>query len=70
MPFGAVGGATWSNQPSFSSYISNSAVFDQTSGFETSASSTSDVNHSPLRDEAAGCSSKPSGGTTQETLGS
>ena len=46
---GAVGGGTWSNQPSFSSYMMNSAVLDQTFGFEVSSRSTIETNHWPLR---------------------
>ena len=70
VPAGAVGGGTWSNQPSFSSYIRNNAVFDHTFGFAVSASSTSEVNHMPLAGADDGCSSKPSGGMIHDTLGS
>jgi hypothetical protein len=43
VPAGAVGGGTWSNQPSFSSYIKNKAVFDHSSGLDVRASRTMDV---------------------------
>src|SRR5580698_7234831 len=62
VPAGAVGGGTWSNHPSFSSYIRKNAVFDHTFGFAVSASRTSEVNHMPLAGAEDGCSSKPSGG--------
>ena len=70
VPAGAVGGDTWSNQPSFSSYIRKNAVLDHTFGLEVSASSTSEVNYMPLAGADDGCSSKPSGGMIHETLGS
>ncbi len=70
VPAGAVGGGTWSNQPSFSSYIKNKAVFDHSSGLEISAQRTMDVKYMPLSGEDDGCSSNPSGGMSHETLGS
>src|ERR1700733_3681642 len=70
VPGGAVGGGTWSNHPSFSSYMRKSAVFDHTLGFAVRASSTSEVNHIPLAGADEGCSSKPSGGMSHDTLGS
>ncbi len=70
VPAGAVGGGAWSNQPSFSSYIKNKAVFDQSSGLDVRASRTSDVKYMPLSGEDDGCSSNPRGGMTHETLGS
>ena len=47
----------------------NSAVLDQTFGFDVSSRSTIDTNHWPLVGEADGCSSNPSGGMIQETFG-
>src|SRR4029077_16576473 len=47
----------------------NSAVLDHTFGFEVSSRSTIETNHWPLVGEADGCSSKPSGGEIQGTLG-
>ncbi len=70
MPAGGVGGGTWSNQPSFSSYMRNSAVLDHSSVLAVSASSTSEVKYMPLAGAEEGCSSKPSGGMIHETLGS
>src|ERR1700735_2276656 len=70
VPGGGVGGATWSNHPSFSSYMRKNAVFDHTFGLAVSASSTSEVNHMPLAGADEGGSSTPSGGMSQETLGS
>jgi len=60
---------TWSNQPSFSSYIRSSAVFDHSSVFAVRASSTSEVKYMPLAGADEGCSSKPSGGMIHDTLG-
>ncbi len=57
VPFGATGGATWSKNPSFSSYMWNSTVLDHTSGFDTSASSTWFVKYSPSAGGDEGCSS-------------
>ncbi len=65
-----MGGGTWSNQPSFSSYMRNSAVFDHTAGFASSAFSTSETKYWPWFGEADGWSSKPSGGMIHDTLGS
>ncbi len=62
VPAGAVGGGTWSNQPSFSSYIKNSAVFAQTAGLAVRASRTSEVKYMPLSGDEEGWSSNPRGG--------
>src|ERR1700722_2409750 len=70
VPGGAVGGGTWSNHPSFSSYIKNSAVFDHNVGFAVSAARTSDVKYMPLLGAEEGCSSNPRGGMIHDTLGS
>jgi hypothetical protein len=70
VPAGAVGRGTWSNQPSFSSYIGNRAVFDHTSGLEVSSSRTREVKYIPLAGAEEGCSSNPRGGMIQDTLGS
>ena len=40
VPAGATGGGTWSKNPSFSSYMMNSTVFDQVSGLEIRVWST------------------------------
>ena len=37
VPGGGTGGGTWSKKPPFSSYVTNSAVFAHTEGFEMSA---------------------------------
>ena len=52
VPAGAVGGGTWSNQPSFSSYMRNRAVFDQTAGLAVSAFSTIETKNWPWLGEA------------------
>ena len=57
VPAGGTGGATWSKNPSFSSYMWNSTVLDHTSGFEVSVASTWLVYHSPRAGGAEGCSS-------------
>ena len=57
VPGGAVAGGTWSKNPSFSSYITKSTVFDHTSWLETSVESTWSMNHAPNAGGAGGCSS-------------
>src|ERR1022692_3900655 len=70
VPAGATGGGTWSKKPSFSSYMMNSTVFDQTSVLEVSVLSTWSMNHAPRSGGDGGCSSYPSGGMIHDTLGS
>ena len=48
----------------------NSAVLAHTFGLEVSSSSTIETYHCPFIGDADGCSSKPSGGIIQDTLGS
>ena len=70
VPGGAVGGGTWSNQPSFSSYMTNSAVFDHTFGLAVErVEHQRDEPHAPFVGGADGCSSNPSGGMIHDTLG-
>ncbi len=57
VPAGGTGGGTWSKKPSFSSYMWNSTVLDQTSGFDVSAARTWLVSHSPSAGGEDGCSS-------------
>jgi hypothetical protein len=66
VPAGGVGGETWSNHPSFSSYMMNRTVRAQTSLLVRSALMTSDVYHSPKAGGAGGCSSNPTGGMIHE----
>src|SRR5258708_11072024 len=47
----------------------SSAVFAHTCGFEVSSASTLETNHWPFVGDDDGCSSNPSGGMIQETLG-
>ena len=70
VPAGAVGGGTWSNQPSFSSYMRNRAVFAQTAWLASSAFRTSETKYWPWFGDADGWSSKPRGGMIHDTLGS
>src|SRR4051794_5667253 len=70
VPAGAVGGDTWSNRLSFSSYMTNSTVFDHTSRFRVSSLITACTNHIPWSGEALACSSKLSGGMIHDTAGS
>jgi len=57
VPGGATGGSTWSKNPSFSSYMWNRTVLDQTSVLARRAWRTWSVNHSPRNGGAGGCSS-------------
>ncbi len=57
VPAGAVGGGTWSKNPSFSSYMMNSTVLAHTSGLDRRVSRICCVYHSPSWAGAGGCSS-------------
>ena len=70
VPGGATGGATWSKKPSFSSYMWNSTVFDQTSGFDTRVWRTWSVNHSPRNERSRRVLVVADGVLIQLTLGS
>src|ERR1700691_286470 len=54
VPGGAVGGGTWSNHPSFSSYIKNRAVFAHTAGLAVRAPRTREVKYMPLSGDEEG----------------
>ena len=66
-----MGGATWSKKPPFSSQVMNSAVFFQTFGFDTSASTIARAWSSPdTTDETPGCSVSSAPVRSHETCGS
>ncbi len=70
VPGGAVGGATWSKNPPFSSHVTKSAVLAHTFGLLISVSSTWPVTRAPVFDGAGGCSSWYGGARTHDTDGS
>src|SRR5712692_9896473 len=69
VPGGAVGGATWSKKPPFSSQVTNSTVLAQTRGLLSNVLTTCPVSRAPVFGGVGGCSSSPGGTRTQETDG-
>src|SRR5579875_201750 len=73
VPAGGVGGGTWSNRPSFSSYWRIITVLAHTSGLAAKAAMMDDTKAAPWAGEApgsAGCSEAPLGGQIHETVAS
>src|SRR5882672_7368695 len=70
VPGGAVGGATWSKKPPFSSYMMISAVFSHTAGLDSRIRNAVTMATAPSATGRAGCSDCMKFGTNQETCGS